>query len=394
MNRWWVLTVFILSSTINYLDRQTLATLAPLLREEFHLSNAEYGLIVTAFSITYAAGAPFAGFLIDRIGLNRGISLAVGLWSLTGVATGLVRGLGGLVCCRAVLGLAEAAGIPAAGKAIHRYMLPQERALGNSMNQAGVSLGLILAPPIATWLALRYGWQMAFIATGCLGFLWIPIWKLVGQGSTLPPTRAGRGGRPGSAPLKLLRNRRLWGFVIANAFSMSTYSLWTNWTTLYLVSVSRLTLAEAAWYAWIPPVFAALGGFAGGWLSLQRMNQGMEAIAARKRVCLVSALASLATAIIPLFPGAMGASAGISFSIFSVAAFSVNMYTMPLDAFGGESAAFAISLLVSGYGLMQAFISPAFGAVIDRFGYAPVCIIASIMPLAAYAVLQWTEEDP
>ena len=166
-----------LSSAINYLDRQSLATLAPLVRAEFHLSNTQYGLILTAFSIAYMASAPFAGMLIDGIGLNRAISLAVGLWSCAGIATGFTRGLGGLVGCRAVLGVAEAAGVPASGKAIHQYLRPAERALGNALSQAGLSLGLILAPPIATWLAVRGGWRQAFVVTGALGLAWIPLWN-------------------------------------------------------------------------------------------------------------------------------------------------------------------------------------------------------------------------
>src|SRR5208283_1085067 len=142
----------------NYLDRQSLATLAPVLRAEFHLSREEYGWILGAFSITYAASAPFAGMLIDRIGLTRAISLAVGFWSCAGIATGFTTGLGGLVGCRATLGMAESAGIPSAGKAIYAYLRPAERALGNAINQAGVSLGAILAPPLATWIAVRNGW--------------------------------------------------------------------------------------------------------------------------------------------------------------------------------------------------------------------------------------------
>jgi ACS family hexuronate transporter-like MFS transporter len=89
--RWWILTVFVLSSAINYLDRQSLATLAPLLRSDFHLSREQYGWILGAFSMTYAASAPFAGIVIDRIGLNCGISLAVGLWSAAGITTGFRR---------------------------------------------------------------------------------------------------------------------------------------------------------------------------------------------------------------------------------------------------------------------------------------------------------------
>jgi ACS family hexuronate transporter-like MFS transporter len=385
--RWLALGVFVLSSAINYLDRQTLAMLAPVLRAEFGLSHTEYGLILTAFSITYAASAPAAGILIDRIGLNRAISLAVAVWSCAGIATGLTRGLGGLVGCRAVLGMAEAAGIPAAGKAIHMYLPPGERALGNAVNQAGVSLGLILAPPLATWIAVRHGWRAAFVITGAFGLLWIPLWLWTARRAPAEAASA----PAGPAPLDMLRSRRLWGLVAANALSMIGYSLWTNWTALFLVEARGLTLVEAAWYAWIPPLFATLGGFAGGWLSLRWMHAGLDAIAARTRACLAGAVLALGGAAVPALPGAGWASAGISASIFAVAAFSVNMYTMPLDTFGGARAAFAVSMLVASYGAIQALISPAFGALIDGYGYGPVCLIAALAPLAAYGVLKWTE---
>jgi len=386
-HRWFVLSVFVLSSSINYLDRQTLATLAPVLRAELHLSNAEYGWIVSAFSITYAVCAPFAGLLIDRIGLDRGISLAVGLWSLAALTTGWVRGFGGLLLCRAVLGVAEAGGIPAAGKAIRQFLRPPERALGNSLNQAGVSLGLILAPPIATWLAVQYNWRAAFMAAAALGFIWIPLWRAVGRGDE-PPEKSGETGLTGG---DILRDRRLWGFALANALSMIPYSLWTNWTTLHLVDVERLSFVRAAWYAWLPPLFGALGGVAGGALSFRWMHAGVGAIAARTRVCSLAAVLCLVSAAIPWAPRAALAAIGISLSFFSVAAFSVNMYSMPLDMFAPGRAAFAVSLLVSAYGAMQAIASPIAGAIIDRHGYSPICVGASVMPLAAVVILKWTD---
>jgi ACS family hexuronate transporter-like MFS transporter len=382
--RWWILAVFTLSSAINYLDRQSLATLAPLLRAEFHLSHEEYGWILGAFSITYAASAPFAGMLVDRIGLTRAVSLAVGCWSCAGIATGFTRGLGGLAGCRSALGLAEAAGIPSAGKAIHLYLPPAERALGNAVNQAGVSLGAILAPPLATWIAVRSGWRMAFVATGVLGLAWIPLWNWAARHSAPSP--------PASLNLRgdaaILRDRRLWAFAGANALAMVGYSLWTNWTTQYLVDQHHLTVSQAAWYAWIPPVAAMAGGFLGGWSSLRLMRDGMAAPAARLRVCFAAAVLSVVTAAIPHAPTAGWASAGISLSILAVAAISVNIYTLPLDTFGGARAAFAVSLLVASYGAVQLVISPAFGALIDRHGYAPVTAIAALTPLAACAVLR------
>lgn len=382
--RWVVLSVFVLSTAINYLDRQTLATLAPLVRAEFRLTNAQYGLVLTAFSIAYAAAAPCAGLLIDRIGLNRAISLAVGVWSCAGIGTGFTRGLGGLVGCRGLLGMSEAAGIPGAGKAIYGYLLPAERALGNALNQAGVSLGLIVAPPAAAWIAVHYGWRQAFVATGCLGLLWIPLWNLTARHVPAMPVPITHN----PSPTTLLRDARLWVLVAANALNMSVYSLWTNWTTLYLVEKHRLALVEANWYAIIPPVMAALGGFGGGWLSLRWMRWGLPAVAARMRVCLAGGLLALAAAGIPLLSAAGWTAAGISLSILAVSAVSVNVYTMPLDIFGGARAGFAVSMLVASYGAAQALISPAIGAVVDACGYGPVCVVAAVLPLAAYVVLK------
>jgi MFS transporter, ACS family, hexuronate transporter len=384
--RWLVLAVFVLSSAINYLDRMALATLAPVMRTEFGLSNADYGWIVAAFSIAYALSAPFAGMLTDRIGLNRAISLAVALWSCAGIATGLTSGLGGLIACRTVLGIAEAGGIPAAGKAIHQFLQPAERGLGNAVNQMAVSLGLVLAPPIATWIAVTHGWRLAFAATGLLGLIWIAVWNFTSRRAPIAPP-------PKSDPREaagILRDRRLWAFAGANALSMIGYSLWTNWTTVYLVEVHGLTLVQAAWYAWIPPVFAALGGFAGGWFSMRLIRRGTPALAARFRACLLASILALATAAIPMAPSAAWACAGISLAILAVAAFSVNTYTLPLDAFGGARAAFAVSILVSSYGVAQFVISPLIGWMMDRHAYSAVAALGAVTPLAACVLLRIT----
>ena len=382
--RWIALAVFVLSTAINYLDRQTLATLAPAICAEFHLSDTQYGLILSAFSITYAMSAPLAGMLIDRVGLNLGIGMAVGLWSCAGIATGFTRGLGGLVGCRAALGVAEAGGIPGAGKAIHQYLKPGERAVGNAVNQAGVSLGAMLAPAVATWLWIQFGWRRAFVATGLLGLAWIPVWNWTARraSASAPPKS------PPGAGAAMLRDRRLWAFVAANALAMTGYSLWTNWTTKYLVTARHLTLLQSAWYAWIPPLAALLGGFAGGALSLRLIERGVPAPAARFRACLAAAALALVAAAIPAAPTAAWATAGISLSFAAVSAFSVNMYTLPLDVFGGARAAFAVSILVASYGAAQALVSPAFGRVVELYGYAPLMIVAAVTPMAACAVLR------
>ncbi len=384
--RWVVVGVFVCSSILNYLDRQILAGLAPLLRQEFSLTNAGYGQVLAAFSITYALSSPLAGLLIDRFGLNRGISVGVGLWSIAGIATGFVRNLSGLLSCRAVLGAGESAGVPAVGKALHRYLLPKERALGNAFSQIVLSIGAILAPPLATWFALRHGWRSAFLFTGITGLAWIPLWLWVS--SQAPAVAEETAAADRAAGLgSLLRDKRLWSYVVANVLSMPVYTLWSNWTTLYLKEARGLSLVEANLLAPVPNFFAYAGGLFGGWLSLRWIGRGLRDLDARRRACLASAAALLATAAVPLMPNPGWAVALISFSFFSITCWSVNLYTMPLDAFGGSRAAFSVSLLTGAYGAMQALASPLIGASIDRFGYSPVFVVAAILPSAAYGIL-------
>ncbi len=173
---------------------------------------------------------------------------------------------------------------------------------------------------------------------------------------------------------------------------MIGYSLWVNFTTLYFVDAQHLTLAQAAWYAWIPPVLAAAGGLAGGWFSLRWIHFGLKPPAARFRVCLVAAVLSLATAAVPAAPNAALAALGISLSFFAVAAFSVNMYHCRSMSSAASRAAFAVSFLTASAGA-SGFLSPAFGWLIDRHGYAPVTGIAALAPLAACAVLYAAEDS-
>lgn len=385
--RWLILSVFVGSSVLNYLDRQVLAALAPLLRTELNLSNADYGLILSAFSIVYAAAAPLAGHFIDRVGLTYGIALLVALWSAAGSLTGVTQGLAGMLACRAVLGVAQSGGVPATGKAIRQYLEASERALGNAFSQFGLSIGAMLAPPVATWLALAYGWRSAFLVTGVLGFIWIPLWLAAAKRI---PAQSAAPAANWQGAATLLRDRRLGGFVIANVLSMVGYSLWSNWTTVYLVEAHRLSLAEAARYAWLPPLVSNLGAVLGGWLSMRLIRREVEPMQARYRVCLWAAISALATVVIPFAPSPWLAITLVSFSFFAVAAFSVNLYTMPLDVFEPSQAAFSISLLTAAYGGMQTVVSPLVGVSIDRYGFAPACVAAAVAPLAAMAVLKFT----
>src|SRR6185369_16915445 len=189
------------------------------------------------------------------------------------------------------------------------YLEPRELALGTAFNQVGITLGSVAAPLIVTLMQPRYGWRSTFALCGALGFLWIPLWLFT---SKRVPARSQQNpvNEPGG---NLLRDRRFWGLALDNAFVMTLYALWSNWTTLYFVQERHLTQDQAnQWFAWIPPVFATAGGFFGGALAYRWIRRGAGVVEARLRICWISAVVLLATAAIPLMPTPALAAAAIS----------------------------------------------------------------------------------
>jgi ACS family hexuronate transporter-like MFS transporter len=383
--RWLAIGVFILSTSLNYLDRQLLAAVAPTLRSEFHLNYAEYGEIQSVFNIAYSLVAPFAGWFVDLVGLNAGASLAVAVWSAAGAATALLTSFRGLIACRTILGAAEAANIPSTGKANAMYLEPHELALGTALNNVGLSLGSIAAPLLVAAMAPRYGWRSVFAVCGAGGLLWIPLWWATSRKVPAQPLE-----KKTATPMTgLLRDRRLWGLAAANALVMTVFALWTNWTTVYFVQARQMTQDQANQrFVWIPTVFAIAGGFVGGGIAYWWIRQGIPPVTARLRVCWVGACVLLLTAAVPWMPTSALATATISLSFFFTLTLSTNIYALPIDVFGVGRAAFGVAALTCSYGLMAALLSPAIGAVVDRAGFAPVCLGLSALPLAGVFVVQ------
>lgn len=388
--RWVVVAVYLVSSALNYLDRLLLAAAAPLILREFQLSPVQYGLILSAVSVSYAIAAPLMGLFVDAVGLRAGLSIAVAGWSLAGAATGVANSLVTLVGSRGILAVAQAAGIPCSGKTNATYLYPDELAIGSGLNQLGISLGSIAAPLLVAAVSPSLGWRAAFLIAGIAGLGWIPVWLWV---TTVAPARALEGATPSRGLSEILSDERFWAIAIANAFAMMTYTLWSNWTTLYFVRARSLSIADAnQQFAWIPPVFATLGALSGGAMAFHWIRSGVGVRASRMRVCLLSALFILGTAAIPWMPNAWLAAAIISLSFFWTSAMSVNIYVLPIDLFGAGHAAFSIAALTASYGLMQAVLSPLIGFVVGVWGFDGVCVVVSAMPLVAYLIL-WTMRE-
>ena len=360
--RWVAITIFVFSSVLNYLDRQVLATMVDIWRTqpEFPFTYDDYGLLLSVFSLAYALSALFVGWFIDRVGLNRGACIAVAVWAAASIGTGMSHSVHELLFWRALLGMAEASGVSAVAKAVGMYLLPKERAVGSAMSQLGLSLA------------------------------WIPVWLLT---SRLIPPAVEPKRDAGAGSFSLLKDPKLWALIIANALGMTVYSLWTNWPPTYLIRTHHLTPPQAANYTWIVPISGYFGAMLGGFFSWRLIRNGMSPVAARKRACLISACFLLGTMAIPLLPTPALATAGMSLSYFWVCAWSTNHYTLPIDIYGADRAAFGVGALIFAYGTMQTIVSRPVAQIIEKYGFQPICFVFSLLPIASYLLVHLLIRD-
>jgi ACS family hexuronate transporter-like MFS transporter len=390
--RWVAITIFVFSAVLNYLDRQVLATMVDIwrTRPDFPFTYDDYGKLLTVFSIAYALSALFIGWFIDRVGLNRGATISVAVWAIASIGTGMSNSVDQLLFWRALLGVAEASGVSAVGKAVGLYLLPKERAVGSAMGQLGLSLGAGLAPRFAVFFSYEHSWRWAFFAAAILSFAWIPVWIITSR--IIRPTVA-----PSTEKAKhafgLLADPKLWALIIANFLSMTIYSLWTNWPPTYLIKVHHLTPTQAANYTWFVPLCGYLGALMGGSMSWRFIRQGMTPVGSRKRVCLIAAVLLIGTVGIPFLPTPLLATLGMSVSFFLIAAWSANHYTLPIDIYGHERAAFGVGSLIFAYGAMQSVISRPLAQVIQEHGFKPVCFTVALLPILAYLLVHFLIPD-
>ncbi|HEY0610384.1 MAG TPA: MFS transporter, partial [Chitinophaga sp.] len=171
--RWTICALLFFATTINYIDRQVIGFLKPVLEKEFNWTETQYGTIVMAFSAMYALGLLMFGRLVDVIGTKRGYSLSIIIWSLAAMAHALAKSTLGFGIARASLGLGESGNFPVAIKAVAEWFPKKERAFATGIFNAGTNIGAIVVPAIIPWLAGTYGWQAAFIWTGVIGFIWL-----------------------------------------------------------------------------------------------------------------------------------------------------------------------------------------------------------------------------
>ena len=406
--RWWIAGLVFLSTVINYIDRQTLAQLAPLLKREFQISNTEYGYISQAFLIPYTAMYLGAGLLIDRYGTKLVYGVAAAWWSAAAMLHATASSVLGFGVFRFLLGTAESSNFIAAEKVAAEWYPPKDRGTLNGWVQAGAVTGAIVTPILVMTLTERFGWRAAFVVTGALGLVWVALWTRVYHLPERHPritpeelaliqsdSDANKVVSEKTPWPVLLRLPEIRGLLLARIFSDPVWWFYLFWLPKYLTEAHGLSDRTMSYVVWIPYLAADAGSILGGWCSGRLIAGGRAAVSARKLLLLASvALMPLGMSLIAK-PSVPLTIIILCVVLFGHMSWKTNLATLTVDLFPRRIVASVHGLVATGSGIGGALFTAVAGHLIDWKGYAPVGVIMGVLHPIAYLCVRWlVRENP
>jgi ACS family hexuronate transporter-like MFS transporter len=345
--RWTVCALIFFATTINYIDRQVIGLLKPVLEQEFSWTESDYARIVMAFSAAYAVGLLLFGRIVDRIGTKLGYSISVVFWSLAAMLHAAARSTLGFGFARAFLGLSEAGNFPNAIKAAAEWFPKKERALATGIFNSGTNIGPMIAPILVPWILGAYGWQEAFIWTGALGFIWLVFWiwlyeiparhkKISSSEFDYIHSDEEERLEVDTKPvgwMKLLGYRQTWAFVFGKLLTDPIWWFFLFWLPSFFSSVYQIDFKKPSLQLVIVYSATTIGSIGGGWLSSYLIKKGWKVFRARKASMLFFALSVLPIMTARYAPNVWVAVALISLAVGAHQAWSANMFTTASDMF-------------------------------------------------------------
>ncbi|GAB3639872.1 MFS transporter [Spirosoma arcticum] len=408
--RWVIAGLLFLATTINYLDRQVISLLKPMLTAEFSWTESDYAGIVTAFTLAYGMSALLAGYVIDRIGTKTGYMVSIAVWSVAAMAHALAGGTTGFMVARALLGIGESGNFPASIKTVAEWFPKKERAFATGFFNSGTNIGAVVAPAVVPGLALAVGWQMTFVITGLIGFAWIVVWWLyydvparhrrvnpaeLAHIVSDPQTADDLASATPEGWRSVFRKRAIWGFMFGKLFTDPIWWFFLFWLPAYLSDVYHLDLKKLGAPLIIIYLAATIGSLGGGWLSSRLISKGWPPTKARQYAMLLFALCVVPVLSISQFSEIWPVIVVLSLAVAAHQAWSANVFTVASDVFPKRS----LSLVV-GFGTMAGTIGGSIfplivGRILDHYkgigqlaqGYNVVFNIASFAYLLAWAML-------
>ena len=391
--RWLMISLAFWATAINYLDRQTLSVAAPVLRDQFHMSNTEYARVLFAFMLAYTIMNGISGPLIDRLGTRLGYGLCIAWWSAAAFLHTFARGAMSLGVFRFLLGIGEAGNWPGGVKVVAEWFPERERALACGIFNSGSAVGAILAPPIVVYIIAKLGWPAAFAIVGLTGFVWLAVWWPVYR-TPAGRVAGGAGADSGLVPVgQLLRSRFVLAFTFSKIFLDPVWYFYIFWFPEYLKRARQFDMAAIGAYSWIPFAVAGLGNFAGGFVAGILLRRGLSVTVVRK-----ASVTLFAALMLSAIPAVLARDAWVSIAMVSIAMFGytgslANMLSMPADVFPGGAVASVYGLASMGSGFGGMLFTLITGWVVDHYSYVPVFIGFGIMPLVC-ALILWTLAGP
>ncbi len=388
------------ATTVNYIDRQVLGLLKPVITRELGWREADFGWVIFAFQAAYALMMPVAGRIIDWLGTRVGYALAVAVWSCAAMSHALARTSLQFAAARFALGLGEAANFPAAIKTVADWFPIRERALATGIFNSGSNLGAVIAPLLVPFVAVRFGWRFSFLATGGLDLLWIVVWLTTYHapdentrlaGAERAYTEADRNQDARRVPYGvLLRTRAAWAFVSGKFLTDPVWYFYLFWLPGFLARRYGLDLSHLG-----PPLItvylaADLGSIGGGWLSSRLLARGMDLTKARKYALLACALTVTPVSCVMLTRGNLW----LTVTLVSLAAaghqgWSANLYTLASDMFPRSVVASVVGLGGFGGAIGGMLVAPVIGYWLDfsHEAYGPLFLVAGLMYLFTLMII-------
>jgi ACS family hexuronate transporter-like MFS transporter len=382
--------MMMLVSTISYIDRNTLALLAPTILRETHLSNENYGYIISAFSIAYMLANPVWGRILDRIGVRRGMSAAVSLWSLASASHALAGGFWGFASTRTLLGFGEGATFPGGMRTAMETLDPSRRARGIAIAYSGGSLGAILTPIVITPVALLWGWRGAFWFTGLVGAAWLVAWLIVSRRTELRHAIA----HPASLQdSPRWRDPRLWAFLTIYALGGFPIAFILYNSSLYLSSVLHKSLVEIGQVLWIPPLGWELGYFFWGWM-VDRFNAGGNPRRSLGRMFFLLSIASLPLAATPHVLTYVTTLVLLFVSMFVVAGFIIGAMAYVTGVYSRKHSGLIAGLGAGAWSALVALLMPRVGRLLDLQRWDLAFLVAGVLPFIGWMVWRFLDREP
>jgi ACS family hexuronate transporter-like MFS transporter len=387
--RWYIAALLFASTVINYVDRQTLSILAPVLTRELHLSDVQYAGILQAFLIAYTVMYLASGLIVDRWGAKLAMTAFMAWWSVSNMLHAFAASAFGLGAFRVLLGIGEPGNFMGASKAISECYAPKERAFVTGIVQAGASVGAILAPPLIVPMWNLWGWRAAFVITGAVGLVWLIGWQWIYPQPQAAPSQTGKH----IGWLELLHLPQTWGLLLSRFLSDPVWWFYLFWLPKYLVDKRGFTMTEVGLLAWLPYLTADLGSISGGLMSGWLVKRGWPTLSARQAGMWPFALIMPLSVAIPFVSSSL-ALAIISIVTFAHMAWKTNQMTVTNDLYPVSVVGSVSGLTAFGNGLGGALFTWMTGQIVQHFSYDVIFIIMGFLHPAAYIVFRLLVRRP